>query len=176
MTFARELLPSFERQTYCREKAMPEPAPEQEKKPASREQAPADLDELAAPQGTGDNRWDVVFTYTRAQALADGVLVDVTETAREAGFRYPVALTAALWADINDIPPQYEGIQDAEGRLWDVLRMARVAIRQSKQDGSELHYRLIMHVGDTAYYTVKLVVGPGDQGEPVITLMKEFED
>jgi hypothetical protein len=27
--------------------------------------------------------------YTRAQALADGVLIDVSETAREPGIRYP---------------------------------------------------------------------------------------
>src|SRR5262249_4146387 len=33
----------------------------------------------------------------RADALRDGVLIDVTPTAREAGFRYPVALTAATW-------------------------------------------------------------------------------
>ncbi len=36
---------------------------------------------------------DLIPVYTRAQALADGVLVDVTETAKEAGFRAPVALT-----------------------------------------------------------------------------------
>jgi hypothetical protein len=32
---------------------------------------------------------------TRADALRDGVLIDVTATAREAGLRWPVALTAA---------------------------------------------------------------------------------
>ncbi len=35
----------------------------------------------------------VVFSYTRRQATADGVLVDVSGTAREAGFRIPVALS-----------------------------------------------------------------------------------
>ena len=41
----------------------------------------------------------VVHTYTRAEALADGVLVDAGLLAKEAGFRWPVALTAAAWAD-----------------------------------------------------------------------------
>ncbi|MDE2205458.1 MAG: hypothetical protein KGK12_02325, partial [Armatimonadetes bacterium] len=50
---------------------------------------------------TGDN---VIYSYTRREALEDGVLIDVSKMAAEAGFRYPVALTAALWADINDIP------------------------------------------------------------------------
>ena len=41
---------------------------------------------------------DLISTYTRAQALADGVLVDITLWAREAGFTIPVAVTAAVWA------------------------------------------------------------------------------
>src|SRR4051812_27741843 len=38
---------------------------------------------------------EVIFAYTRKQAIEDGVLVDVTETAKEAGFKIPVALTRA---------------------------------------------------------------------------------
>jgi len=40
-----------------------------------------------------------ISTYTRRQALDDGVLVDVSEMAREAGFRFPVAVTHAAWED-----------------------------------------------------------------------------
>ncbi|EQD30141.1 hypothetical protein B2A_14268, partial [mine drainage metagenome] len=32
---------------------------------------------------------DVISRYTRAQAIEDGVLVEVSELAREAGFRFP---------------------------------------------------------------------------------------
>ena len=42
---------------------------------------------------------EVVYAYTRAEAIADGVLVDVTELARAAGFRHPVAMTSAAWSD-----------------------------------------------------------------------------
>jgi len=42
---------------------------------------------------------DLIHSYTRAEALADGTLIDVSETAREAGFRVPVALTRAAWFD-----------------------------------------------------------------------------
>ena len=38
---------------------------------------------------------DLVHRYTRADALRDGVLIDVSAVAREAGIRYPVALTRA---------------------------------------------------------------------------------
>jgi hypothetical protein len=37
----------------------------------------------------------LIHCYTRADAIRDGVLNDVSETAREAGIRWPVALTAA---------------------------------------------------------------------------------
>src|SRR6185437_8267129 len=40
---------------------------------------------------------EVIYSYTRAQAIADGVLVDVSETAKEAGFKYPVALTRMVF-------------------------------------------------------------------------------
>ena len=39
----------------------------------------------------------VTFSYTRAQAIDDGVLVDMTEWAKETGFRIPVACTAMVW-------------------------------------------------------------------------------
>jgi hypothetical protein len=38
---------------------------------------------------------DLIHSYSRAQAIADGVLIDVSATAREAGIRCPVALTRA---------------------------------------------------------------------------------
>ena len=47
-----------------------------------------------------------IHVYTRAQAIADGVLVDVSDTARDAGFRVPVALTSAVWADCLDSSAQ----------------------------------------------------------------------
>ena len=118
---------------------------------------------------------DLIFVYTRAQAIEDGVLIDVSEKARETGFRYPVAITAALWADINAIP-ESKSWQDPQGRLWDVLFMAQEAIRRSKQGGSALLYRLILPIGQSTYYTVKLVCGPGDEGEPVVTLLRPEED
>jgi hypothetical protein len=59
------------------------------------------------------------------------VLVDVTPTALEAGFRFPVATTAALMAAVETIPQQYSH-EDIEGRLWDLLRMASLAARRVK--------------------------------------------
>jgi len=118
---------------------------------------------------------DVIYAYSRAQALEDGVLVDVSDTAREAGFKWPVALTSAVWGLIEDIPSS-KSWQSVAGRLWDVLYMAFCAIKRAPTGGDTLHYRLIMHHGRHTYVTLKLVTGPGDAGEPVVTIMLPEED
>jgi hypothetical protein len=53
---------------------------------------------------------EVIFSYTRAQAIADRVLIDVTPTALEAGFRFPVATTAALMAAVETIEGHKEAV------------------------------------------------------------------
>ena len=83
----------------------------------------------------------VIFTYTRAQALADGFLIDVSsKLAREAGFRYPVALTAGVWAECVAVPEGVTG-QDETGRLWDILNMLRFATlaKRAMANGSISH-------------------------------------
>jgi hypothetical protein len=120
---------------------------------------------------------DLIYSYTRADAIEDGVLIDVSEMAREAGFRWPVAVTQAVWATIEAIPPKLQGFQDVEGRLWDVLYMGRLAARRG---GQEIHYKLIMDRNENGhrlrYLTLKAVCGPGDDFEPVITIMLPGED
>ena len=37
--------------------------------------------------------FDLIHAYTRAEAIEDGMLLDVTEVARDMGFRYPTAIT-----------------------------------------------------------------------------------
>ena len=73
---------------------------------------------------------DLIYRYTRAEAVADGVLIDVSPVAREAGITYPVALTCAAWDRCVAVPPGVE-CQDEAGRLWDVLWVLRPAIGRS---------------------------------------------
>ena len=123
--------------------------------------------------------WDgaeVIHTYTRGEALEDGALIDVTKTAQEAGFCIPVAVTAALWADINAIPASKRGLQDWEGRLWDVLWVGRAVAKRASRTCDTVTYQVIMHVGRKSIYYVKMVCGPGDASEPVVTLMRPDED
>lgn len=62
-----------------------------------------------------------ISVYTRAQAIADGVLIDVSEMSREAGFRFPVAMTRAAWEDCvmwSDEDSRLQVHQDEAGRRW----------------------------------------------------------
>ncbi len=127
---------------------------------------------------------DVIYSYTRAQAIEDGVLVDAGSVAQEAGIRFPVALTSAVWADCvawTDDDSRKKPFQDQSGRLWDLLYMAAYAIRTSASSGDRLLYELYRvprdgHSTEPQRVTLKLIVGPGDHGEPVITVLLPDED
>lgn len=120
---------------------------------------------------------DLIHVYTRAQAIEDGVLVDVTETAKEAGINYPVAITQAVWAEYVAVPDGVE-CQDESGRLWDVLWMLAVAIRRSRARGDTRHYELYVRNDNRQpkLVTLKAVCGPADDGSPCITVMLPEED
>ena len=121
----------------------------------------------------------LIYAYTRAQALDDGTLVDVTDLARDAGFKIPVALTAKVWADCvawdqaREVAPQ-----DETGRLWDVLTMARMAVRSQINVHRARFSVLRVASGHLRSSRTRLdvLIGSGDQGEPVITIMQPEED
>lgn len=124
-----------------------------------------------------------ISVYTRAMAIDDGGLIDVSSAAAEAGFRFPVALTRAAWADCvawSNEDNEREGAccQDEAGRLWDVLWIARLAARRG---GSQTLFQLyrVPVAGrgiKPRLTTLKMVCSGGDEGEPVITIMRPDED
>jgi hypothetical protein len=161
---------STEEDESCDGRAMPQPTPE--RRPEAQEPTePAPLDTEAL--------LDVIFAYTRKDAIADGSLVDVSQTAREAGFKIPVALTRAVWSQYVEVPEGVE-CQDEQGRLWDVLWMCRFGITQGEnRDASEFLYQLQVRndnrEGEPPLVTLKAVCGP-DDASPCITIMLPDED
>lgn len=125
---------------------------------------------------------DLIFSYSRAQAILDGILVDVSEMAQEAGFRLPVAMTLAAWEDLVAWNDDNLGLQDETGRLWDVLWMARHACRSAQAVASSRIEGSVLRVPNmrraTKPHLAGFVVycGPGDTAEPVITIMLPGED
>ena len=130
----------------------------------------------------------IVHRYTRADGLRDGLLVDVTETGREAGFKVPVAITTAVqdqcvrWTE-DDARRRPRILQDEDGRLWDVLWMAACRSREIARSGRHASSALFQVIvvprpghGRRRLRTLKLVIGPGEAGEAVATIMLPDED
>jgi len=120
-----------------------------------------------------------IFTYTRAQAVADGVQVEVTKTAQEAGIRFPVFLTRAVYDAYVTVPQNVAG-QDEAGRLWDIVWMTRFAILRSRGHTERLPVALYVRNDDRAAKLVKLIAQCGpldiDDPSPAITVMMPDED
>lgn len=123
-----------------------------------------------------------IHTYTRSQALSDGALVDVSEMATEAGFRVPVALTRAVWEDSvawTEVDSRRQTLQDQVGRLWDVLWLASLAAKRGRGDRVTFELYRVPRDGKTAgpkQTHLQMHIGPGDAGEPVITVLLMGED
>jgi|ERR1700722_5789895 len=145
-----------------------------------------------------DNLWGKpIFSYTRAQAIADGVLVDLTTATDDtgqllcpqAGFKVPVAITRTAWAQTIEAGGSWrpdgegevlelKGGQSLTGRLWDLLWMLRVASGNAA-DTDRVHFQVLVDVhADGRRETIRLwaLCGPGDDAQPVITIMLEGED
>lgn len=124
--------------------------------------------------------WDVIYTYTRANAVADGIQVDVTKTAQEAGIRFPVFITRGVYEAYVAVPPGVTG-QDEAGRLWDIVWMLRFAILRSKPGAAYLPVALYVRNSDhQPAQLVKLIAAAGpldvDNPAPAITVMRPDED
>jgi len=119
----------------------------------------------------------VISQYTRAQAIEDGFLVDVTEWASAdkgfiGGFICPVAVTRAVYEDLERKPK----MQDVRGRAHDLLFMASMAARGAgRRNESVALFRVIMQVGRSKKQLYRIEAGPGDSGELVMTIMKPEE-
>lgn len=126
---------------------------------------------------------DLVYSYTRADAIQDGNLIDVSELAKEAGFRIPVALTVAVferYANWTEADNERQTYQDVEGRLWDILSMMR--FQAKRIEASRLFELLCVPRNNNSKrktpikVTLKALLHSGDDGEPVITVMLPEED
>lgn len=135
----------------------------------------------------------LVYSYSRAQAIADGDLVDVSEAARSAGIVYPVALTAFVWR--RYVSGGDRAGQNTAGRLLDLLWMFRCAAR--RDEGDTLPLQLLVEIPASEPFlvneaapqpatgltsathrvvTLRAIVGPGDTPAPVITILMPDED
>jgi hypothetical protein len=137
---------------------------------------------------------EVISGYSRKQAIEDGVLVDLTANGEtklllhDAGFKAPVAMTTGAFrktvlAGTTGTPDGqfvFPGGQSLKGRLWDVLFVLSMTARSQRgRQSDRVHFQVdVDAAGDGKRETVSLwaMLGPSDNGEPVMTIMLEGED
>lgn len=122
---------------------------------------------------------DIIYAYSRAQAVADGFQVDVSKIATEAGILFPVFLTRTVYDAYVTVPPNVTG-QDEAGRLWDILHMLRFAIYKAQPDQVRVYFALYVRNDNRRAKLVKLIATCGasdiDDPKPAITVMMPDEN
>jgi len=121
---------------------------------------------------------ELIHKYTRAEAIADGVLVDVSALAPSIcleHYKDPIAATSTVWAVIERAVENPEAGNDLAGVLHDIFSMSRLVGRKVAED--RLRFTVVIRgAGKKTNFSFDLVRGPGDEGEPVLTLMFPGED
>lgn len=125
---------------------------------------------------------EVISSYSRKDALNDGILIDATEIAKKVGFKIPVALTSRVWRKYVEMPTeiQKEGLQSEQARLGDILTMLYYAIFKSgNREQSQVMFQFCVRNKkneEAESITLKALVHPDDDFQPVITIMHPNED
>lgn len=129
-------------------------------------------------EGNPFEDWPVISSYSRAQAIEDGVLVELDVTRREAGFTCSVALTRAVYEIVNPSDALKAQGQSWAGRAWDLLMILRYEIKRAGGENLiEFAPLFILEPGgEPKPVKLKSLAGPGDRGELVITILLPEED
>lgn len=133
--------------------------------------------QLAFPEPEDPFFGPVIYAYTRAQAIADGVLVDVSETAKQTGFKLPVAITDALHSRLTPTKADQALGQNYDGRLWDMLWLAAFTSKLADRGTDTVNFTVVLQEAEARSgqpqntdLRLRAVCGPGDEGEPVVTI------
>lgn len=102
---------------------------------------------------------DIVYSYTAKQAVEDGIFHEIGKIGYEAGFKIPVRITSGVLELVTPDQIAQKLGQSYEGRLWDVLFMANMAIQKSKNDSTLISFEVLFQNGDENLNEVKLYAG-----------------
>lgn len=123
--------------------------------------------------------YEVINSYTRKEAIEDGTLVDLTTTYPDLCrqlFKFPVAVTGAVWTLIENAVCNERHCNDIEGVIWDILWMSQHSIIKRVDETQHLFQVIITGTGREKYHILKIICHPGDNAEPVLTIMLPDED
>ncbi len=110
---------------------------------------------------------------SRQDAIDDGDLIEITRMGRDIGIIYPLAVSAQAAQSMVPFPniPQ----ETVTENLWDTLHAFRDKALTTTAEEFEFQASIYLN-GLVPTLTFKAAVSPGDDGEPVITIMLPDED
>ena len=116
---------------------------------------------------------DIISVYTRADALRDGVLVNISAlfpiTRRL--YKYPIAFTASIWNIIETC-----GHENPLGEVLAILIASQRNITTPIDEACHLFGVILEGSAPQERWTFKIQVHASDDFSPCITVMQENED
>jgi hypothetical protein len=116
---------------------------------------------------------DYLQGCSRFEALNDGMLIDLSGIAIEAGIRYPLAITPSVYLACIATQHDYElGCESdrAHDLAFQIATLARGSFGQP-----ESFFDFVVERDELDIVPLKVVASFGDFGEPVLTVLLEHE-
>ena len=121
---------------------------------------------------------DPAYTGSRAEAIAEGTIIDVSDLGRQVGFKWPVAMTKAVWEDSvswSDEDSEQQVPQNQKSRLFSVVGACADYVRTRGPQADRMRFRINRIPRDgvsrgAQQRLLQVVAHPGDDGEPVLTI------
>lgn len=130
---------------------------------------------------------DVVFRYTRKDAIRDGVLIDLSQgelgiLMKPMGFQHPTAMTdTAFKLYVQVSHEMHQAGQTESDRLRPILKSLGMAVMARNQKGSRdeiliFSFQATTEESQPTQGRLKAIGGPDDDGNPCVTIMLPNED
>lgn len=132
---------------------------------------------MSSPNDPDDDRLGRdIYRYTRQEAIHDGYLLDITETARRhALLNSPTVITLGLWKTLAGNEPftaDHPALKDlCDGLAFEISGLA--IGNDWSEDGVTLRFKFST---GSRQLSAKLVLGPAYGGLLVVTIMLPSED
>jgi len=121
----------------------------------------------------------IIFSYSRKQAIDDGVLIDVTPIANKIGFKLHTVVTCGVISELCDGQhADFNKFTAVHSLLLDLMKAIRLSARNQASDRVDFKHRLHVRGSESDIRELDLyaLVGPGDDAEAVLTVMLIGED
>lgn len=131
------------------------------------------FDDASDPGGNGFG-----YTGSRADAIADGRLYDVSEAAADAGFIWPLAITREAWNECvawTDDDSAKQVFQSEPVRTAELLRVCAYTIRLADPTENRMNFEITRIPRDgkatvADRVTLQIAAHVGDEGRPALTI------